>query len=140
MSHFLEFWRQYLSEDDYLYLVNFVENIKHDIVNDQMILLFGKGANGKTTLISDIEYYVGKYKCSPIYNMWSTVYENEYVQLFNIEDFDINNDYDDKLENIIHSGKSIISTTVQDPHLALLDNANLAAHVRIIDMKYTFPH
>jgi hypothetical protein len=117
-----------------------VENIKNDIPNDQMIILFGRGANGKSTMIRDIEEYVGKYRCSRIYNMWSTVYDNPDVQLFNIEGFDINNDYDDELENIIHSGKSIISTTVQDPHLALLDDANLASHVRIIDMKYTFPH
>jgi len=139
MSHFLDFWRQYLSEEDYLYLINFVENIKHGIPNDQMIILYGKSSSGKTTLISDIEYYVGKYRCSPIYNMWSTVYDRPHIQLFNIEGFIVRDDYDVELENIIHSGKSIISTTLQDPHLALLDDANLVAHIRVIDMNHIFP-
>jgi hypothetical protein len=71
--------------------------------------------------------------------MWSTVYDRPHIQLFNIEGFIVRDDYDVELENIIHSGKSIISTTLQDPHLALLDDANLVAHIRVIDMNHIFP-
>jgi len=135
MSHPLESWKLFLSVEDYLVLIHFVENIKHNIVNDQMILLYGTGPKGKTDLIRDITQYIGEDTCSPIYNMWSTVYDSHAVQLFIMEAFNVKDDYDDELEKIIDSGKSIISTTDQDPYLALLDDTNLAAHVHVIIMK-----
>jgi tRNA A37 threonylcarbamoyladenosine biosynthesis protein TsaE len=139
MSHTLDYWKQYLSVEDYIYLINFVENIKHDIPNDQMIILFGASLTGKTTLIRDIEDYVGTYRCSPIYNMWSTVYDSPDVVLFNIDGFNVKEDYDDELENIIHSGKSVISTTTKDPHLHVISDPALIEHVRIIQMSTIFP-
>lgn len=56
----LEKVEQYLTDDDYHYLIQYIENIKNDIPNDKMIILCGPGGCGKTTLINDIQSYLGK--------------------------------------------------------------------------------
>lgn len=39
--HYLDNWKQYLLQEDYNYLVTFVENIKNGISNDKMIIFSG---------------------------------------------------------------------------------------------------
>lgn len=56
----LEKVEQYLTDDDYHYLIQYIENIKNDIPNDKMIILCGPGGCGKTTLINHIQTYLGK--------------------------------------------------------------------------------
>jgi hypothetical protein len=58
-QHPLNKWEQYLMNDDYNYLIQFVENIKNNVPNDKMIILYGSGRNGKTALMTDIEQYLG---------------------------------------------------------------------------------
>lgn len=67
--HHLNNWKQYLTNDDYNYLIQFVENIKNNIPNDKMIILYGPGRNGKTTLKNDIQEYLGDETCGPIMMM-----------------------------------------------------------------------
>lgn len=67
--HHLNNWKQYLKNDDYNYLIQFVENIKNNIPNDKMIILYGPGRNGKTTLKNDIQEYLGDETCGPIMMM-----------------------------------------------------------------------
>lgn len=62
-EHCLDNWKQYLSDDDYSFLVTYVENIKNDIPNDKMIILCGPGRNGKSTLIQQVLDYLGKDIC-----------------------------------------------------------------------------
>lgn len=38
--HYLDNWIPYLTQEDYNYLVTFVENIKNGIPNDKMIIFF----------------------------------------------------------------------------------------------------
>ena len=59
-NHSLHSWSQYLKQDDYDYLIQYIENVKNNIPNDKMIILSGKGGNGKTTLIEDIRKYLGE--------------------------------------------------------------------------------
>jgi len=67
--HHLNNWNQYLTNDDYNYLIQFVENIKNDIPNDKMIILYGPGRTGKTTLKNDIQEYLGDETCGPMMMM-----------------------------------------------------------------------
>lgn len=54
-QHVLDNWKTYLSEDDFEYMINYVENCKHNCPNNKLIMLLGNGgANGKSTLISEI--------------------------------------------------------------------------------------
>ena len=59
----LDTWKQYLTEDDYFYLITYVENIKNNILNDKMIILSGQGGTGKSTLKKDIQNYLGDDNC-----------------------------------------------------------------------------
>ena len=38
-QHQLDNWKQYLSDEDYKYLIQYIENIKHNVSNDKMIIL-----------------------------------------------------------------------------------------------------
>ena len=51
MTHTLDNWRPYLSEEDFEYL----EKTKNNLPNHQFLVLLGnEGANGKSTLITEI--------------------------------------------------------------------------------------
>jgi Flp pilus assembly CpaF family ATPase len=52
-------WQQYLQQADFEYLIQYIENIKNGIPNHEMIILFGHGSNGKTTLINEINSHLG---------------------------------------------------------------------------------
>ena len=62
-THYLDNWKQYLENDDYNYLIQYVENIKNNIQNDKMIILSGPGRTGKSTLEKDIRTYLGDENC-----------------------------------------------------------------------------
>jgi len=61
--HHLDNWKQYLTNDDYNYLIQFVENVKNNISNDKMIILSGPPRSGKSTLKNDIQQYLGNEIC-----------------------------------------------------------------------------
>ena len=63
MAHPLDSWRQYLRQNDYEYVIEYVENLKNNRKNDKMMILSGPGRSGKSTLIRDIFSYIGKDKC-----------------------------------------------------------------------------
>jgi len=56
-------WKQYLTIEDYSYLIQYIENIKHGISNDKMIILSGKSRTGKSTLKKNIASYLGDELC-----------------------------------------------------------------------------
>jgi ABC-type dipeptide/oligopeptide/nickel transport system ATPase component len=71
----LDSWEQYLTPADYAYLIQYIENIKHGISNDKMIILAGPSRCGKSTLKKNIMSYLsdemcGEYpmSCDFIYN------------------------------------------------------------------------
>jgi ABC-type proline/glycine betaine transport system ATPase subunit len=62
-THYLDDWKQYLTEGDYNYLITYVENIKNNNLNDKMIILSGPSRTGKSTLKNDIINYLGDENC-----------------------------------------------------------------------------
>jgi len=56
-------WEKYLTAEDYRYLMQFVQNVKLGIPNVKMLILYGTGRNGKTTLIKEICEYLGEENC-----------------------------------------------------------------------------
>ena len=52
-------WAQYLTNEDFGYLIEYIDNIKNGISNNKMIILIGNGRNGKTVLIREIQTYLG---------------------------------------------------------------------------------
>jgi predicted AAA+ superfamily ATPase len=62
-KHYLDSWSQYLSKEDYNYLIKYVENVKYNIPNDKMIILYGPPSTGKSTLQRDIIEYLGDELC-----------------------------------------------------------------------------
>jgi len=56
-------WEQYLTNEDYAYLIQYIENIKNGILNDKMIILAGPDRTGKSTLIKHINSYLSDDLC-----------------------------------------------------------------------------
>jgi len=59
-------WEKYLTAEDYRYLMQFVQNVKLGFPNDKMLILYGTGRNGKTTLIKEICEYLGEENCGDL--------------------------------------------------------------------------
>lgn len=59
----IDTWEQYLTNEDYAYLIQYIENIKNGISNDKMIILAGPSRSGKTTLINNITTYLSDELC-----------------------------------------------------------------------------
>ena len=56
-------WENYLTAEDYRYLMQFVQNVKLGFPNHKMLILYGTGRNGKTSLIKEICEYLGEEIC-----------------------------------------------------------------------------
>ena len=87
-EHYLYKWKQYLNnnEGDYEYLIQFVDNVKNNIPNDKIIILFGYGGNGKSTLIREIGDYLGEDLCQHHWcnHVSDIIYEPNIKRLFPI--------------------------------------------------------
>jgi tRNA uridine 5-carbamoylmethylation protein Kti12 len=81
--HHLDNWKQYLTNDDYNYLIQFVENVKNNISNDKMIILSGPPRSGKSTLKNDIQQYLGNEICCniPMYHPGEIIYNENIKKL-----------------------------------------------------------
>jgi len=79
VTHYLDNWKQYLTDNDYNYLIQYVENIKNNIPNEKMIILSGPGKTGKTTLKNDIQTYLGDELCA-IYMMSGEMIYSENIK------------------------------------------------------------
>jgi ABC-type phosphate/phosphonate transport system ATPase subunit len=77
--HHLDNWKQYLTNDDYNYLIQFVENIKNNISNDKLIILSGPSRTGKSTLKNDIKTYLGDEICG-VFMMSGEIIYNENIK------------------------------------------------------------
>jgi len=81
--HHLDNWKQYLTNDDYNYLIQFVENVKNNISNDKMIILSGPPRSGKSTLKNDIQQYLGNEICCNMltYHVGEIIYNENIKKL-----------------------------------------------------------
>jgi len=62
-SNNIDNWEQYLTNEDYVYLIQYIDNIKNGILNDKMIILVGPSRSGKSTLQKNISSYLGDELC-----------------------------------------------------------------------------
>lgn len=136
-SHCLDNWKQYLSDDDYSFLVTYVENVKNDIPNDKMIILCGPGRNGKTTLIQDIQEYLGKDICG-IQLATNDIIHNENIKklivLSGLCDIMRSKKKNNAMINLIKYKQSFIAETVA---LELVSD-KLLSFSRVIKMEHVF--
>ena len=136
-NHYLQNWKQYLLDDDYNFIVNYIENIKNNILNDKMIILSGPGRSGKSTLKKDIQSYLGEEYCDEY------ILPNEIIYRENIKKLGllcgIHEIYKSKknnraLINLIKYKQSFVSETNNIEKV----NKNLLEYSRIIKMEHIF--
>lgn len=136
-THSLYNWKQYLTEGDYSYLIQYVENIKHGISNDKMIILSGPGRSGKSTLQNDIRVYLGDENCDG-YMMPRDIICNENIKRLGffcgIHEIARSRKNNIALINLIKYKQSFISDTTNIEKV----NKKLLEHSNIITMNHVF--
>jgi hypothetical protein len=135
MTYALDNWKPYLNEEDFEYLINYVENSKNNLPNNKFLILLGNGgANGKSTLITEIENYLGNENFRRC-DTYGSAFLEPIVKLIHISAIDeYKKKYIQQLKNVIQYGQSIIAETndIKKIHKNLLDC------VRIIKMEHKF--
>jgi len=136
-----EGWFQYLKQDDFEYLIQYIENIQNGIPNHEMIILLGPPCTGKTTLIQDIQSYLTPEICQ-----WGDVHELIYEEnikpIILLGDYLNNTHYNYKYSkntvnsiiNFIRFGISFITAA----HDLNRINERILEHSRIIEMTHIF--
>jgi hypothetical protein len=139
-----EGWFQYLKQEDFEYLIQYIENIKNGIPNHEMIILAGSGRNGKTSLMYEIRRHLGNEFCNFGY-LHSLIHKENIKPLLLLQECEI---YDTCLKykhrreicntliNFIKFGVSFI-ITVNTGALARV-NTQILERSRIIMMNHTF--
>jgi tRNA uridine 5-carbamoylmethylation protein Kti12 len=139
----LEDWFQYLNQEDFEYLIQYIENIKNGIPNDKMIILFGYGCNGKSTLIDEINSHLGDELCGHEWDVSELICHENIKPLIFIHEGLLdrtNHNYKRNL-NLAHSLKHLIklgiSFIIAVNRLDLI-NTKILEHSRIIEMIHRF--
>ena len=138
--HHLDNWKQYLTNDDYNYLIQFVENIKNNISNDKMIILSGPARTGKSTLKNDIQEYLGNEICGPtvIFSLGEMIYNNENIRkllfLCGIDEICNSKKTNRAIINLIKYKQSFLA----DTNYIETVNTNLLEFSKIIKLEHVF--
>ena len=136
-THHLDNWKQYLTNDDYNYLIQFVENVKNKISNDKMIVLSGPGRTGKSTLAKDIITYLGIENCGDFCMNCDFIYNETIKPLIFFCGIDIisrSKKTNQAIINFIKYKQSFIAST---NNLEKVNN-KLIQHSKIIVMTHIF--
>jgi hypothetical protein len=135
MTHILDNWKPYLIGEDFKYLINYVENCKNNLPNNKLLILLGNGgANGKSTLITEISNYIGNENFRKCDTNGSAFLE-PIVKLIHIPSIDeYKKKYIQQLKNVIQYGQSIIAETNNNEKI----NKKLLDCVRFIKMEHKF--
>jgi tRNA A37 threonylcarbamoyladenosine biosynthesis protein TsaE len=138
-QHALANWSQYLQQEDYEYLIQFVENVKERLPNNKMIVLAGPGRTGKSTLKNEIKAYLGNDLCET----WSVRAPEEALYSEHIKVLGFFNGIDEiyrskksnqAIINFIQYNQSFIADTIHPEKLHHL----LSGYTRIIHMTHIF--
>jgi DNA helicase TIP49 (TBP-interacting protein) len=123
MSDFFDNWKQYLSIEDYNYLITFVENIKNGLPNEKMIILYGPGRTGKTTLKNNITSFLGNTLCGSYVMSGSIIYEENIKKLIVLDELYSKSIHTQAIINLIKYKQSIISVinNIEKVNKKLLD-------------------
>lgn len=132
-------WENYLTPEDYRYLMQFVQNVKLGFPNDKMLILYGTGRNGKTTLIKEICQYLGEYlgeeNCG---ELPENILGYEKIPKLGIyRDFtgmDVSNLNINIVVNLIKYKQSLIGETCNVGDV----NPRIIEHSRVIKMEHVF--
>jgi hypothetical protein len=136
-------WQQYLHQEDFEYLIQYIYNIKNGIPNDRMIILFGYGCNGKTTLMDEIESNLGDELCGCEFDLSELIYQENIKPLILLRDglidrtlgnYKRNRNLANSIKNFTNYGISfIIAANGID-----IINQKILEHSRIIEMTHRF--
>uniref|UniRef100_A0A6C0F483 ATPase AAA-type core domain-containing protein n=1 Tax=viral metagenome TaxID=1070528 RepID=A0A6C0F483_9ZZZZ len=135
--HILHNWEQYLKQDDYNYLIQYVENVKNNIPNDKMIILSGKPRTGKTSLKKDISNYLGFELCGECPISGEIIYCENIKKmgfLCGIDEISGSKKHNRAFINLIKYKQSLIADT---NHIERVNN-ELVNHCRVIAMEHAF--
>jgi len=133
----LDNWKQHLTDDDYNYVIKYIENIKNNIPNDKMIILSGPSRSGKTTLKNDIHKYLGDEICGNMMMSGEIIYcENiKKIGFFcGIDEIYSSKKNSIAIINLIKYKQSFIAET---NHIEKVNN-NLLEFSKIIKMEHVF--
>jgi ABC-type phosphate/phosphonate transport system ATPase subunit len=137
VSNDITSWKQYLTNDDYLYLIQYIENIKNGVLNDKMIILAGPGRSGKSTLIRHIISYLSDDLCS-LYPMSGEFIYYETIKplgiFTGIDEISKSKKKNQAIINFIKYKQSFIADTNNIERV----NTKLLEHSKIITMTHLF--
>ena len=135
--HHLDNWKQYLTNDDYNYLIQFVENIKNNISNDKLIILSGPSRTGKSTLKNDIQQYLGDEICGVFMMSGEIIYSENIKKLgffFGIDEIGSSKKNNIAIINLIKYKQSLLADTNNIERV----NNKLLEFSKIIKMEHVF--
>ena len=130
-------WEQYLTNEDYAYIIKYIKNIKNGVSNDKMIILAGPGRTGKSTLQTHISAYLGDELCGqyPLCGEF-IYYENirPLAFLCGIDEIYNSNKNNQAIINFIKYKQSFIADTTRIERV----NHKLLEHSKVIMMTHVF--
>uniref|UniRef100_A0A6C0LHB7 Uncharacterized protein n=1 Tax=viral metagenome TaxID=1070528 RepID=A0A6C0LHB7_9ZZZZ len=135
--HHLDNWKQYLTNDDYNYLIQFVENIKNNISNDKMIILSGPARTGKSTLKNDIQEYLSDEICGGMPMSGDIIYFENIKKLgffCGIDEIRTSKKTNTAIINLIKYKQSLLADTNNIERV----NIKFLEFSKIIKMEYVF--
>ena len=145
-SNAFKHWEQYLSAEDFLDLTDYIDNIRFGIPNDKMIILYGTGGNGKSTLMCEIESYLGDELCGQQECRFNELlFEENIKPLILLHDGTIdwthknyksNRDLSNSIANLTRYGVSFIAPV----NRIEIVNQKIINNSRIITMTHYFYH
>jgi ABC-type phosphate/phosphonate transport system ATPase subunit len=137
VSNEINSWEQYLTNEDYMYLVQYIENIKNNISNDKMIILAGPSRSGKSTLKKHITSFLSDELCG-CYPMSGDLIYYETIKplgFFNgIDEISTSKKNNQAIINFIKYKQSFIADTNNIERV----NNKLLEHSKIIMMTHIF--
>jgi adenylylsulfate kinase-like enzyme len=129
-------WNQYLSDEDYNYLIQYIENIKNNNPNNKMIILSGPSRTGKSTFKNDIQKYLGDESCGNFIMSGEIIYHENIKKLgffCGIDEISSKKNHN-AIINLIRYKQSLIAET---NHIENVDT-KLLEFSKIIKMEHIF--
>lgn len=121
-SYFVSSYNNRISEDDYNYLLTYIQNIKNNIPNTNMIILLGK-----TLLINEISKYIGLENvcCVDIYEFKRINYLEPKPKLIHFI-----------MDDVFDISESNIPKYTKHLNIALSNGISIITEANILDEKF----